>query len=330
MALVIESVEHTFNNPVTGDDSGTNFTENYLVLFTAASIAAASAAELSHAESIAFFANGVPQRGQQNSFNRAAFCKSKSTSALVSDNKPVGVKVSCVYSTIGSNKKDQEDNPLNKLPDVTWNHISEREAMINARRIRMFQGGQQRIEKNGNVNRAFINVNGFDLAILNSFGAPFGTQPEREVYYQTCTIVENVITYSRREARDVLGSVNDAPYSVYGEPVEEEEAMCITRSAQNRYLGQFSYWEQTTVLLFKPTHDSIVLDNGDMGYIEESQEYRSGIDDGGELTRDGVQVVKRLDGKGNELEDKKDSVFLHFATAPIRDHNLLNLPKQRL
>lgn len=335
MPLIIDRVERTFQNPISGDLKSTTFVENWQVLFTRASLESASPDDLGTAEFIAYFANKVPQIKQNHRLNANAFCQAKQTITIVSKNRPTGVIVTCTFNTQGTDKQDEEENPLLKIPDVTWSSITEREAVINARRIKILKNNNpiETIVGAINVNLPFRNINSFDLAILNSFGDVFAQQPEKEVAYQTVTIVENVPFFSVGLAKAALFAVNGQPFSVDGESIASETAMCINRSAQNRFAGILRYREQTTTLLFKPTHDILVTDNGANAYIGEdnkSNKYRSGIDEGGKITINGENTIKRLDGKGNVLDDKEDSVFLQFAVNPVLDFNLLNLPRQRL
>ncbi len=197
MALRVTAVNPMFGNPVNGNDTGTNFTQNYNVLFDETDVSNLSANDLQLAEFLAYFANGIPKIGAVFRAKNTAFCKGKSATVRVEDQKPFSVIVTCTFSTIGTENKDQEENPLDKRPDITWQPIFEREAVTSARIIKIFQDGRERVGDRiqGQPNQgagALEQINNFSLAITNSFGDKFNPSPEKEVAYLQWTVTENL------------------------------------------------------------------------------------------------------------------------------------------
>ena len=326
MALTVSGTPQPyFSNGASQDDSGTNYTQRYLVKFS--NIDTASAADLQLAEAQAMTTNGIPSIGDNFRFNRNAYCKSKQAQVLNQDNKPVGVIVTCTFSTIGTDKKDQEEDPLKKRPDITWNHVTEREAVNAVRRIRVVQDGKVIEEKKSQV---IADILRGGIAVTNSFGDPPQSFPEKERGWLTWTIVQNLPTYDVAQAEAVLYTVNVEPIRIDGFPIGAEKNLIVQRSATIKYQGKQSYREVTTSGIVKPTHDAQVLDNGPHAYIETSARFKSGIDDGTSITINGQDAIDRLDGKGNRLAKDKSDVFLLMAAYDLGDHHTLGLPQERL
>jgi hypothetical protein len=336
MALTISAkAQPYFGNQATQDDSGTNYTQRYLVKFS--NFTTASAADLQLAESQALFANGVPSIGDTFRGNRAAFCKSKQASVLNQDNKPVGVIVTCVFSTIGTPQKDEESDPLKKRPDITWSPIFEREAVQNCRLIKTFTDGQKPIEvaRGKRIPNAdkLEQINNFSVAVTNSFGDPPTPFPEKDVPYMQWTIVQNLPVFDVKQAIALLSTVNVKEFRLDGYNILPGQNLLVQRSAVVKYQGVTSYREVTTSGIIKTTHDAIVLDNGPSAYgvdNKPSAKWRSGVNTGGKIKRDGQEVIARLDGKGNFLDDDKPDVFAQYAIYPAADHVPLQLPTERL
>ena len=82
--------------------------------------------------------------------------------------------------------------------------------------------------------------------------------------------------------------------------------------------------------MLKPTHASVVIDNGDVAYIATSKAFVSGIDGGTKTAVDGQEAIVKLDGKGNELEAGGNPVFIHFGVYAEKEHGKLKLPSRRL
>lgn len=330
--LTITSVNPLYGNPVTKDTSGSSYTQRFQVLFNTASNTA-SAKNRQLAEAIAIDANGIPVINQSFRLNRNAFCRSKSASAR-QEGETISVVVTCMFSTKGTDEQDQEDSPLNKAPDISWIPVFEREAVLNARIIKVFQNGVQ-IGKDiqGKVNRRvgkLAQINNFSEAITNSFGDVPNPVPEVDVPYLQWNIVQNLANFDVGQAELLLQTVNVKAFKLAGETIREGRNLLQQRSGVLKYHGTGSYWEVTTTGLLKQTHDAQLTDNGAHQYIANSQVFLSGIDEGTRTKRNGKFAVRRLNGKGRQLRDKEKSVFLHFGIYEAQDHSKLNLPQNLL
>jgi hypothetical protein len=319
-----------FSNPATQDESGSSFTQRYQVLFN--NIDTASGASLQLAEALALNAPGVPQIGNIFRLNRKAYCTSKSAQTRVQNNKPLSVIVTCVFSTRGREDKDETDDPLAKRPVITWSPIFEREAVKNARIIKVFQGGQEIKALRQQDQGGAANINNFKYAIANSFGAEFDQFPEKEVPYMQWTVTQNLPFFDVGQAIKLLQTVNIKPFRIDGEKILAGQNLLIQHSATVRYAGDLSYREVTTSGLIKTTHDVQVLDNGDQEFWFASDKFQGGKEeDGIKITnKGGDEIIAKLDGKGNALEKGQDPVFLHFGVYGAADHNSLNIPSGRL
>lgn len=328
MAMNIVSVNPYFNNPAAQDTKGTNITQSFLVLFD--DFLTASAADLQLASYQAITAGGIPVIGDQFRANKSAFCKTKGTQLLNEGNKPVGIIVICNFSTIASEEQDETENPLDKRPDISWTPTFEREAVMSAKSIQIFQGGKDIEKKEGAAANGILPFNDFELPVQNSFGGNFSTQPEKDVPYQQFTVVENLATYDISLALELLQTINKSEFTVDGFPIPKHQCLITQRSGVRKYSGKLVYYEVTTTGLLKGTHAAVVIDNGNMAYEAASKVYQSGIDDGTPTQIDGVDAIKPLDGKGNELAQGSDPVFLHFGVYNEAEHSRLKLPTRRL
>jgi hypothetical protein len=336
MALTISGVATPyFSNSVTQDVSGTNYTQRYLVKFS--NFDTASGTDLQLAETIAITANGVPQIGNQFRGNRNAFCKSKSASVLNGDNKPVGVVVSCVFSTIGDDKSKETENPLDKAPEIVWTPIFERQAVTSCRLIKTFTDGKdpKEVARGKPIPNAdkIEQINNFSVAVTNSFGDAPNPFPEKDVPFMQWTVVQNLPSFDVNQAVQLLSTVNVRDFKLDGYTIKKGYNLLVQRSASIKYQGDISYREVTTSGIIKSTHDAVVLDNGPSAYgvdNKPSNNWRSGVNKGGKIKRDGQEVIGRLDGKGNFLDDDKPDVFARYAIYPVADHKPLSLPTERL
>ncbi len=150
--------------------------------------------------------------------------------------------------------------------------------------------------------------------------------------YLQWTVTENLAIYDAKQALEVLQTVNVREFSLDGERILPGQNLITQRSASLRYQGNTSYREVTTSGILKVSHDIIVLDNGPNAYFKSkpSPRFKSGVNVGGTISRNGEDVIARLDGKGNINPDDKPDVFLHYGVYPASDHRQLNLPAVRL
>ncbi len=321
-----------YPNEASRNSSGTTYTQRFQVLFS--DIGSASGVDLQLAETLALDADGVPNIQDNFRGNKAAYCNAKSAATRFAENKPVSVIVTCTFTTLGTPSKDQDENPLDKVPVVTWSNIFEREAITSAREIRVFQDGDERVaDRQQGKGKG---VNNFSLAINNSFGASFESFPEKEVPYMQWTVVENVAVFDVNLAVDLLQTVNHLDFKIDGYTILAGRNLLTQRSATQQFSGKFSYREQTTSGIIKLSHDVQVVDNGDMQYnpkIAAGNKFNIGAlpkgDKGIKTIVNAQEAVDKLDGHGNQLKEGKKPVFINFKVYEAQDHKRLHLPEQR-
>jgi hypothetical protein len=339
MAITWISTKAMMGNPASQTADGSTYTQNFKVTFDVSGRVTAgveAGRDVQLLEALAIEAQGVPRFGNQFRRNRAAFLTNKSANVLSSqsNNIPNQVIVTCTYTTISVDKKDEEENPLDKAPDITWGTHFEKEAIYNARILKVFQGNKQifKDQKAGRGNK-IQQINNFVIPITNSCGQTFSPFPEVDTPYLKCTITENLSFYDVKQAQEMIQTVNADEFRIDGYLVRQGQALLLDRSAVIQYQGKLSYRVVTTQLLFKENHELTVIDQGTKAYIKESKEFRSGdpdkrknlMDDGAETT-----ALENLDGRGNKLKKGKDIVFLNWGIHKVSKFKSLKLPEIRL
>ena len=331
MALPILSVEPTFMNPVTQNDSGTTYTQRFQVLFDNST---ATASEMQLVETRALTAPGIPRYGQQFRGNRAAFCNSI-TPVVAGDNQanhPFKVIVTTIFTTVSSDKKDEELSPLEKSPDIMWATEAINEVIQNARILEVRQGSkiiQKKKDKRGGS--ALQQINNFTIGITNSAGEGFDPKPERAVHYPTVTIVQNLPSFSPKLMINTVGTINVRAFKIDGQTITRGQALLVQRDATTAYQGKLSFRIVTTKLLIKQSHDLILLDQGHRVFGTESEKFNSlaPIDLTSQINGLDITTLLPLDGAGNLLEKGKAAVFLHYGIFKAQDFRRLNLPARR-
>lgn len=330
MAISIKSVQPYFANPVQINQDGTTYIQNFKVEFNTQS---ATKADRQLIETKAVLAAGVPRYGDVFKANKAAYCKSISSSVIPdqSKNLPSIVLVSCTFTTVSVEKKDEETNPLDKAPDITWGTHFENEAIVNASSLIV---AGQNIGGGGNVGGRQVNNN--QVAIINSAGQPFTPAPTRSVPYVKCTILQNFSFFDVKQAISAIQTTNSSPFRIDGFIIKRGQALLLERAASIEYLGKISYRKVQTTILFKLNHSLHLQDKGTKAFNpkpQKSQAFNDGdpkkkiniMDDGAETTTSGL-----LDGKGNQLEKGKPPVYLEYTILGTSDFKRLNLPTLRL
>ena len=330
--------EPEFSNPVTQDENGITYTQRFRVHYNVDTGNNYNKFVMQLIEVDAHTAQGVPRYGDQFKGNKAAFCRNISTQidSSQSKNTPTQVIVTCTFTTLSADKRDEEENPLEKKPDVVWGTYFERQTIENARLLKIDGRDQgQNVQPIGPGN-AVQQINNFSVPITNSAGQRFNPAPEVDVPYVTCTIVQNLADFDPQEANNMIQTVNVSTFQVDGYTIAKESALLLRREAGIEYQGKLSYRVVTTELLIKENHNLHILDNGKMAFRKDkpSNNFNGGkredlviIMPDGESTPDN----QKLDGKGNLLEAEGSSgVFLDYAIFAVSDFRALNLPAQRL
>jgi len=332
MALIIRSVIPTYRNPVTQDENGTTYTQRFQVLFN---VDNATVNELQTIEARALTAPGIPRYGSRFRADRAATC-TRITPVVAGDNAdniPFKILVTCMFSTVPSDKRDEETNPLLKSPDIFWATESIDQVIQNARILEIKQGGKVietvKIKGGGNI---LQQINNFAIGITNSAGEPFATKPTVPVPFPTVTVVQNLPFFDPKLMINTVGTINVRSFKVDGETITRGQSLLVQRDATTAYQGKLAYRIVTTKLLIKQTHDLILLDNGHQMFATESQKFNSGDpDDLIAIERNGVVLtaLQEMDGKGNPKKKGKDSVYLNYGIFKAQDFRRLKLPQRR-
>lgn len=328
MAITVKSVEPYFANPASLSQDGTTYAQNFKVEFN---ISNATKGDRQLIEAKALFAAGIPRYGDVFKANKAAFCRTVSAAIIPAQSKnlPSIVLVSCTFTTVSVEKKDEETNPLDKAPDITWSTHFENEAIVNA--ISLVVAGQ-----NIGAGGAGGQINNNKVPIINSAGQPFDPAPTRQVPYLKCSIVQNLPFFDIRQANSFIQTTNSSPFRLDGFLIKKGACLLLERAASIEYQGQFSFRKVQTSLLFKDNHDLHLQDRGTKVFNpkpQPSQNFNGGdpekrifiMDDGGENTAEDL-----LDGKGNRLEKGANAVYLEYTILSENDFNQLKLPKLRL
>ena len=326
--------EPMFSNPVTQDENGITYTQRFKVIYSYDS-GDATSNDLQLMETDALNAPSITRYGDQFKGNVAAFCRNISTAVIGSQSNdlPTQVIVTCTFTTIPASKRDEEENPLEKSPDIVWGTYFERQTIDNARLLKI--NGNVINQEAGKGNK-LQQINNFTIPIINSVGQRFNPAPEIDVPYITCTIVQNLSEFDPGEANRMIQTVNVRSFQLDGYTIEPGQALLLRRDAGIEYQGKLSYRVVTTEILLKENHEIHLLDNGKLAFRKDkpSNAFNGGdpedlvpVTNDGESTSDPV----RLDGKGNILDDKGSSgVFLDYAIFAVSDFRTLNLPAQRL
>lgn len=345
MAITAGKAVPYFDMPATETKDGTTYIQNFKVPLSG--FATANALQRSLVGSLALRANGVPQYGAQYAGDGFAFCTQRTTRPIggEEDQIPTYVIVTCTFSTISVDKRDEEQSPLEKRPDIVWASQFERIVAMNARRIKTVQGGKENIVQEQKVRKVFVGqFNQWDFQITNSSGRHFNPQPEIDVPYPIVTIVQNLsrddwdpITNAK-----LVGSTNLNSFKVDGVKIEIGQALLLDRVARTMYQGKLSFREVTTTLIFKNTHDIIAGDQGFTVWKKKGDpDAKSGRFGGGQNdffihnvrnAGDNSPDQVPLDGLGNELKGiplKEKAVFIHFSVFQQLDFSSLKLPADK-
>ena len=337
----------TFDNPVTETKDGTTYIQNFRVPLNG--FATANAQQRALAQTIALNAPGLPQYGHQFAGNSNAFCEKRSSTVISGqeNNVPTQVIVTCTFSTIPVDKADEEMNPLDKRPDITWSTTFEREVITNANGLEILQNNGMLAEIMGQGEANIFNeVNQGNLGIKNSANEPFNPQPEKDIPYPVVTVTQNVPrgAWNSTTNASMIGTVNSNAFSVDGVNIPKRQALLLDRTARTMYQGKLSYREVTTSLLLKATHKLIVQDRGfKIIVIKEtpdpddppvpSEVYGGGggmvIQTVAKIDGEDTPVEVLLDGKGNILPLGDKAVYLHFQIFNETNFDQLGLPRAK-
>jgi hypothetical protein len=335
MAITWVSTAPMFSNPATQNENGVTYVQNFKVTYDISS-RIASGYDVQLLETSALTAPNIPRYGDQFRGNTAAFCNSITTRVIdsQSNNIPNQVIVTCTFSTQSDTKKNEENNPLEKAPDIVWSTHFEREAVQNARILRVIQDGREidKVQEAGRGNK-IQQINNFSISVTNSSGQPFNPFPEKDVPYMLCSIVENKAVFDVKQANDFIQTVNVRSFKLDGYTIQKGQALLMNREASTEYQGKLTYRKVTTSILIKETHEMQILDNGMYIYGSGANKFAGGNpDDLIPYDLDGVNstTAQRLNGKGGKLGAGAKSVFLNFGIFAVRDFRELNLPSQRL
>lgn len=120
---------------------------------------------------------------------------------------------------------DQEENPLDEDPLVTWD----------------FQAFVEPVTKDAITGKL----------ICNSAGDAFDPPLEQDTYRLALEIRQNMQSFSPSLANDVIGSTNSGNMTICGLPVLAGQALMANRAAQSRRRNGVDYWEVATYIMFK-------------------------------------------------------------------------------
>lgn len=333
-----------FDMPATETKDGTTYIQNFKVPLSG--FATASAQQRSLVGSLALRANGIPQYGAQYAGDSFAFCMNRTTKPIGGEENqiPSFVIVTCTFTTLSVDKRDEEQSPLEKRPDIVWSSQFERKAAYNSYRLTKVQGNKKseiaKDEKRPKVEVGLFNQ--WSIGITNSAGQFFQPFPEIDVPYPIVTIVQNLSRdqWDAQTNAKLIGSINLDPIRVDGVSIGKEQAFLVDRTARTMYQGKLSFREVTTTLLFKNTHDIIVADTGYKVLIDPenpktksakfgiSGKFRpSRVQDDGAPTP--VQVA--LDGLGNRqfVKANDPAVMLQFSVFLRLKWDSLLLPEEK-
>ncbi len=320
-------------HPATQGESGTTYTQKYHVTYNKEN-RDSSGNDVQLLEASALFAPGIPRYGDSFKLNNAAFVNSISANVLSSQSNqiPNQVIVTVTFSTIANDKKDEEEDPLKKAPDVAWTTHFEREVIDNARILKIKDNViLQEAGKGGKLQQ----INNFAIPITNSVGVPFTPAPEIDVPYMKVSIVQNLGVFDVGQANSMIQTVNVKSFQLDGYTITEGQGLLLDRSATIEYQGKISYRVVTTEILIKSDHELSIKDNGKTAYFGEkpSNKFKGGKQaDIDHITFNGKEVddAQLLDGKGNAVADGGKAVFLNWGIFAVSDFNQLQLPAQRL
>ena len=327
--------EPEFSNPVTQDENGITYTQRFRVHYNVDTGNNYNKFVMQLIEVDAHTAQGVPRYGDQFKGNKAAFCRNISTQidSSQSKNTPTQVIVTCTFTTLSADKRDEEENPLEKKPDVVWGTYFERQTIENARILKINGIVVNQVAGQGNK---LEQINNFEVPIINSAGQKFNPAPEVDVPYITCTIVQNLAEFDPGQANNMIQTVNVRSFKLDGYTIEPGQALLLRREAGIEYQGKLSYRVVTTEILIKENHELHLLDNGKMAFRKDK---KSNNFNGGKpedlvvIDIDNINTPdnQRLDGNGNPLDDPgAKGVFLEYGIFAVSDFRILNLPEQRL
>ena len=349
MTIEFGKVEPYFDNPATENKDGSTFVQRFHVPLL--NVIGSSAMELSLIEGRAKRAQGVPLYGHVYPGNNAAFCQVIKSNVISDQTKniPTHVIVSCTFSTKPVNKRDEEEDPLKKSPDIIWGEFTEKVTLTNARRLTVFQGKTRGATLKGEpiANSPFNKINQYSLGITNSALDPFKPGIQRDVFWDTVTIVQNISRddWDPEENSKLKGTVNKAKIVVDGFKIPAKNAFLKSRTARIMYQGKLSYRQVTTTLIIKNTHAVIVQDTGFQKLVEKLPTV-PGLQQGPPSTEFGgtedfkkipiktnakkVPVEQPLDGLGNALKKGEEIVYSHWDVYEREDFKLLKLPTEKL
>lgn len=346
MAIQALRAIETFANTVSEDQDGITFIVNFKVELTG--VETASASERSLIQATALTALGIPQYGAQFAGNSAAFVVKRSVKTISGEenNIPRFCIVTCTFSSKPTNKRDEEENPLDKIPDIRWSSHFERQAILNALFRRTFQNGAI-IGKDQPGDRISGKLNGFNqfnIAITNSAGEPFSPSPEKDIPFSIITISENIARnkFDPASDRNMIGTVNKETFRVDGVEIDKQTALLLDRTSDSMYQGKTSYRKVDTTILLKDTHDLVIQDKG---FLYKGNDTGTSIDlstaFGGSDGTESLFVFTNgskspdellLDGLGNILTRSVNdgAVYIHYRVHELTDFTKLNLPREKI
>jgi len=342
MAITSGQAEYYFGNTINEAENGTTYMVHYIVrLF---GFETASAKERSQSQLIAKRASGVPQYGDQYEGDVNAFARGISVATIGGEDKNIPTKaiVSVTFSTIPTEDRDEEENPLNKRPDSSWTTVFEREVVLNAWRRQIFQNGGMigQVLDAGIIGNVFNNFNLFKIGIKNSANEPFNPIPEKDVPYPMVTIVRNVpsAAWDPLTQSQFVGTINVEDIKVDGADIKKENALCLENSSRLFYQGKDSFREITTSLLLKNSHDLQIQDKGFKVLKKPDGGGSTGFGGGSggfkptvaKVDGEDTPVEVLLDGNGNILPENAKPVYIHYAIFQTANHTQLGLPQEKL
>ena len=347
MTITLGDAVPYFDNPATENQDGSTFIQRFRVpLF---GVDTADAKERSLIEGRAKRANGLPQYGHQYEGNSAAFCQNITANVISGqeNNTPTHVIVACTFSTKPVDKRDEEEDPLEKRPDIIWSTHFEREAVLNAHERVEFQNGSalgpvvcgSRNTITGEVN----GFNQFSLGIINSAGQPFTPSPEKDIPFPMVTVIQNISRddWDPVQNKLFIGTRNITDFKIDGVTIKRREGKLLDRVARTMYQGKLSYREVTTTILIKANHDLILQDRGFItigipttpGNPSDPSPVFGGDQNTvpNNIKVDGNNSPEEilLDGLGNLNPKEKSPVYIHYNFDDDQNFTLLRLPQDK-
>ena len=252
-----------------------------------------------------------------------AFVKSMSAKYQDADGSRQVVIVTASYET-GTGGQEEEENPLDEEPRITWGSRTVRLPVKYAESKSKISNG---VENVINANRCLV---------ANSADQPFDNTPEEDFHILTYNYGINTAIYNQSVAAGFLGAINQDTFVLAGLTLKPYQARIQQYSATNGERNGVRYWDQQIVVEIADDWRLILVDEGRLKLGDPDggpgDEFYVGnatsvivpiVDDNGEP----IQDVIPLNGAGQPL-DQPDPVLLAFQTRakPLKTFGTLGLP----